>query len=889
MLQKPLLLLFAFLECYLFAFLSPTWFGVFIVVITLYLLGLLWVYRRIYLPWELYPWLLLLLGIYVYYRCWENSFLLWEIPIFNGIAWLDLLLIPWFLFLVIFSRLRSPIERFYLFLALIGLNSMPALLPRELMEPLHKVSIGTPMLLGFSLLPWIGVLWGKWKVPSRLQSFLKSKRVRGVTKRMRARFQLIETDDPIENKSEDWLGFSELSQGLCNNLETLDLRRSSLSVGIIASWGKGKSSFINLLREQVRKEGSVIITFNPRASKSVALIQEDFFDVFAEELSHHYLGFRLLLARYTKHIGLLNQYESTRPLGSLLTLLLPGKEQEAVNRALRELGRRVYVFLDDLDRLSAEEILELLKLIDRNASFSNTVFITAYDKAYVNNVLRKHLDHGLYHCFIDKYISWEVPLPEPNKETLKQLVSVLLSRKGLLGFSELYGPVQRGWNKVAGIVMESLDSVRDLKRYLNLMIPRYQEIALRVDFEDYCLLYLLCYKDLGVFVALHSRRLLQLDTSSGSYVLAPNIEEELKQVSQWEGSKRILEKLFPFKEGDEEWVYSPSSLRIEGQFDLYFGALKKEDSTPFADAVSKIISSQQKEDIYMEIENVILELGQDLVTDAFLYLVKSSLVSGEDRAKTIELMAYVAFKPSCRNGGVNLLRDELLEQLSRDRYIKYEEFGIVQDLDGYRQLLERMLSFMSQKHPFLMSNLIDRVAFWDDDPFRECVYSIDEISAILLKCQDNYYNEWIPSASKCNLALQFILKEYMSSSPQYGKQALQRLVSLIRKYPDGCIWMILSHTYGGSYDKAVFSLSINISLLNLLETEGFSLDEWKGLIKDRRRRYLLRYARSTPRTEPFWHIELLSDEEVDLDSIDYIYRAVLAQVKKERQQASSEG
>lgn len=33
----------------------------------------------------------------------------------------------------------------------------------------------------------------------------------------------------------------------------------------------------------------------------------------------------------------------------------------------------------------------------------------------------------------------------------------------------------------------------------------------------------------------------------------------------------------------------------------------------------------------------------------------------------------------------------------------------------------------------------------------------------------------------------------------------------------------------------------------------------------------------------------MSGEEVDLDSIDYIYRAVLAQEKKERHQASSEG
>ena len=54
-------------------------------------------------------------------------------------------------------------------------------------------------------------------------------------------------------------------------------------------------------------------------------------------------------------------------------------------------------------------------------------------------------------------------------------------------------------------------------------------------------------------------------------------------------------------------------------------------------------------------------------------------------------------------------------------------------------------------------------------------------------------------------------------------------------------------------------------------------------------RSTLDYVRSAPKNEPRRGFELLSDEEVDLDSIDYIYRAILAQEKKERQQANSEG
>ena len=51
----------------------------------------------------------------------------------------------------------------------------------------------------------------------------------------------------------------------------------------------------------------------------------------------------------------------------------------------------------------------------------------------------------------------------------------------------------------------------------------------------------------------------------------------------------------------------------------------------------------------------------------------------------------------------------------------------------------------------------------------------------------------------------------------------------------------------------------------------------------------LGYVRSIPKDEPCRSFELLSGEEVDLDSIDYVYRAVLAQEKKERQQAMFKG
>lgn len=307
--------------------------------------------------------------------------------------------------------------------------------------------------------------------------------------------QVIQNDVAIERECDDWLSFSDMVKVLFEGLCLLDLRRESLTMGIIAQWGKGKSSFINLLINKVEDHGDIIICFNPRGSKNVAYIQEDFFDTFAEELSKYYAGFGFLLGRYTKHLGLLGQYELTRPLESLLMLLLPEKDVEAINEAISTLGKRVYVVIDDFDRLTGEEILEVLKLVDRNASFNNVVFVMAYDKEYINNVLSKHLDHGLDHSFIDKYVTWEVTLPEID---IRVLVDKMKSYLVGLPDEEKEG-ILENWDCVGGIVVGELPSVRHLKRYVNLTLPRYRKVYSKVDPTDFFLLSLLQYRHLTIY------------------------------------------------------------------------------------------------------------------------------------------------------------------------------------------------------------------------------------------------------------------------------------------------------------------------------------------------------------------------------------------------------
>ena len=724
MLQKPLLALLSFIESLCLAPLSPNWFGAFVALLACYLLKREWDYRKIYVPRPVSLWLILLLGIYLYYRYREGSFSFWEIPYLGKLAWSDLLLIPWVGAVAIALRSREKEDPFFHRLVLLVLCVVLYFVPQAQGKPsLVWALLSLCVAVGSCLLGYL--ILHRWNLRSQPKSKGEA------SKETEQSSQAIDPDDAIESEEDDWLGFSDMSWVVHGNLKALDLSKGSLTVGVVAPWGRGKSSFINLLRKRLEWDGGIIIPFNPRGSKSVSSIPEDFFDTFAKELSRHYLGFGLLLARYTKHIGLLNQYTWTRPLGSLLTLLLPGKEQEAVNRTLRELDKQVYVLLDDLDRLSGEEILEVLKLMDRNASFSNTVFIVAYDKAYVNNVLKKHLDHGLAHSFIDKYISWEIPLPEPDKEMLERLMGIELWMKVKDGYPTGYEEIQRAWKEVSSIVVESLNSVRDLKRYLNLMIPHYNEVFSEVDCRDYFLLYLLCYKDFGIYLALQSRRILQLDGPTQTYVLIPSYEEELKQVSQWKGSKSILERLFAPSPEEEESVLRRLSLRCAPGFDTYFRGFNLLGSMPNVPVLSKVIHSMRKGALLMDIDDLIGKEGVGHVVGAFLYLVRSPLQEGENRAEAIKAMAYMAFTGNLPKRKAKLLREELEKFFLRDQYEKYRELQVAPDLPSYNSLLVPMLTFVFEVN-FQWICYVIKVLYSEGGRYPgRYVYTVEEFSKLL--------------------------------------------------------------------------------------------------------------------------------------------------------------
>jgi len=155
----------------------------------------------------------------------------------------------------------------------------------------------------------------------------------------------------------------------------------------------------NLIRRHTQDEEDVIsIDFKPWSSSTPDAIIKDFFETLQDELSPYHAALSRLLIRYSRKLTSIDSNVITQTIeyaaNYILDLDATNKVYEKINAALKDIDKKIIIYIDDLDRLEQSEIMEVIRLIRNTANFYNTFFIVAYDKEYVNNALKDAKIHN---------------------------------------------------------------------------------------------------------------------------------------------------------------------------------------------------------------------------------------------------------------------------------------------------------------------------------------------------------------------------------------------------------------------------------------------------------------------------------------------------------------
>jgi KAP family P-loop domain len=322
---------------------------------------------------------------------------------------------------------------------------------------------------------------------------------------------------PIETQAEDALERSPFVRRLTDAL--IDPRTGKargLAIGITGPWGSGKSSVLNLLRQNIKTTypKSVVVSFDPwLVSGRNDLISQFFTELIRTintdpKIKDQLRGVANTIAKYGEYLA---------PVASiwipLLGPIIKGgstlikdavKSDESLTglkmRLMKELAAvnlPIVVLIDEVDRVEDDEIRSIAQLVRSVADFPGVSYVLAYDPKRVIQALGgAERDDTLRDergkAYLEKIVQLQIPLPVTFGEEISQLIAAeLLALQKELNLPNNFKSIER-YNSLKNIlVSELIHTPRDVSRLIGTYHALAGMLRNEVDWIDllgYCAL-----------------------------------------------------------------------------------------------------------------------------------------------------------------------------------------------------------------------------------------------------------------------------------------------------------------------------------------------------------------------------------------------------------------
>lgn len=204
---------------------------------------------------------------------------------------------------------------------------------------------------------------------------------------------LLISDEPIDNLKADKLDMESRAQlfyKLIENQNSID----NQVYWLIAEWWVWKSSFINVLKsDEIHKNKNILfVDFAPWYYESEKELLEKLLWEITSKIDIIDPCSPSIEKDFSKLIYLLDEHSSNWFWFKTYFSLFFWKEKslssirDKINKKLEKINKKLVIIVDDLDRVSATKLIEILKIVDLGRNFYNTSFVLCYDPQNFNIV-----------------------------------------------------------------------------------------------------------------------------------------------------------------------------------------------------------------------------------------------------------------------------------------------------------------------------------------------------------------------------------------------------------------------------------------------------------------------------------------------------------------------
>ncbi len=414
-------------------------------------------------------------------------------------------------------------------------------------------------------------------------------------------------DKPIEKCDEDIFGWKDHARMLAKLIthESND----DVALGISAPWGSGKSSMLNLIKEQINEIGidpkPIIVEFDPWFYGSEEKVIHSFFETLAKAIFKENHPTREAIS---KIMGYLSKILTKTP--DLPSTFTPNPlVTEAINFAKQFLGiltgdlkdwighgslnsfqdvkkllisllseahkekelPQIIIMIDDLDRLQADEALTMLKIIRLVTDLPCIRSIVAFDEEATGRLIESKVRDGA--SYIRKIITVPTYLPNPEPEKLKNYffndVESVINNNGIsINYTFL----------TKEKIIESIKTLRNAKVIINMFKVVASCLGNQINTQEYlslCVIYIIApelYSRLRkIYPPFYQRedRVIVNETRIQEYIKQLQLDKEDNNTLS--GKIKDLKELLSavFKDPGDQGVQSSSVFKA-GRKEIYF-------------------------------------------------------------------------------------------------------------------------------------------------------------------------------------------------------------------------------------------------------------------------------------------------------------------------------
>ncbi|WP_300685390.1 P-loop NTPase fold protein [Chryseobacterium sp.] len=411
---------------------------------------------------------------------------------------------------------------------------------------------------------------------------------------------MINTDQPITNPNNDKLGrmnfATEIASGLVNSFKD---NNESIVIGLSGNWGSGKSTLVNFIVGEIERISNkqnqeiIVLNFNPWMFTG----QKELQNIFLKELLTKFKSNQAKLHNVSEKLKDFLVYltwlkyvhsgagEVVKDVQDFLENVNKEKDitelKEDIDKLLIESKVKLYITIDDIDRLTPSEITDIFQLVKLNGNFANTIFLLAYDQRVVKQALIQQFgENG--NKYIDKIVQVDYSIPNISRDTIARIFGDTLTN--LFPEGELKALLEKEIISIKGqSFMKYFSSLRDIYRFTNSLKLRLSSVFMDLNIFDFLrieALRLFNYDAYEYILTSKAELIAKKDNINNMIGIQPAEKETIINATQFDSlTKDILKELFDIRDWgfrkniDERELIKDRRVANKHFFDRYFNLL----------------------------------------------------------------------------------------------------------------------------------------------------------------------------------------------------------------------------------------------------------------------------------------------------------------------------